>query len=685
MTKTNTRSRIVSILLVLMMLLTMVPITAVTASAAEWTTVNTYKELQDAVAAKKEYIKLGQNIDTTNLYYSGSGINASDWLTFRGQTCTLDLNGKTLTFLGKQRTLVTFMRVYEGSNLTIKDSQGNGKITGLFKDFKDEFCLIHANKSSLTLEGGTLEVSSSLYKYSDVIRSTEGSVTVKKGVKLVAPEYMGESGYALSANTYTEEGECGRINISGGEFEGYVSLGGSKSTTSNEPTVKISGGVFNKNVSLGYSTGTNFHTTYSPVVEVSGGTFYGNVEAGNWRAVSKKAGANAYDVQTQGYMPLRLIGGTFYNKLDLHKQEFDTPYYSDPVFYCVSAAVSTSIENSAIVIDGTAYTSADIYNYLKPTIKKGKAYVIIPLVLQGSESNPVRIIPNAWGIKSVTLDGNPIDYAKDWKGAVEKMDNSTAHTLKFEWYPLASALVNAGYSYDAKCEHYVSGSTAVQKTENIDANKTTWHTVTIKKGADPKVYAFDLQLNLEKNGSLVGIFTNDHIVKLVVNPAPVVVPDPTLTGNVYYTSGIVFDRPISTGTGNLPAGFDSSNLRYQWQRSTDGGSTWTNIDVATNAQYTPVAADMGDTVRIRVVVTAKGYLGEIVGAAVKVSKAANNNTPAPPTVVAQKDDSNTYTKFEITNFKSNQEYVYTSSPDNSGEWPTGGTAITSATDRKSVV
>ena len=33
MTKTNTRSRIVSILLVLMMLLTMVPITAVTASS----------------------------------------------------------------------------------------------------------------------------------------------------------------------------------------------------------------------------------------------------------------------------------------------------------------------------------------------------------------------------------------------------------------------------------------------------------------------------------------------------------------------------------------------------------------------------------------------------------------------------------------------------------------------------
>ena len=70
MTKTNTRSRIVSILLVLMMLLTMVPITAVTASAAEpeWTTVNTYEEWKAAMEQSGEtYIKLGADIDTSTL------------------------------------------------------------------------------------------------------------------------------------------------------------------------------------------------------------------------------------------------------------------------------------------------------------------------------------------------------------------------------------------------------------------------------------------------------------------------------------------------------------------------------------------------------------------------------------------------------------------------------------------
>ena len=87
---------------------------------------------------------------------------------------------------------------------------------------------------------------------------------------------------------------------------------------------------------------------------------------------------------------------------------------------------------------------------------------------------------------------------------------------------------------------------------------------------------------------------------------------------------------------------------------------------------------MGENVRIRVKVTAEGYLGEIVGAAVKVSKAANDNTPAPPAVEAQKDDSGAYKKFVISDFNSNQEYVYTTSAPTSGnEWPTG-TPISSA-------
>ena len=100
MTKTNTRSRIVSILLVLMMLLTMVPITAVTASAAEpeWTTVNTYEEWKAAMEQSGEtYIKLGADIDTSTLN-GGFGLGPIDWVRVQSDI-HLDLNGHKLTLL----------------------------------------------------------------------------------------------------------------------------------------------------------------------------------------------------------------------------------------------------------------------------------------------------------------------------------------------------------------------------------------------------------------------------------------------------------------------------------------------------------------------------------------------------------------------------------------------------------
>ena len=131
-------------------------------------------------------------------------------------------------------------------------------------------------------------------------------------------------------------------------------------------------------------------------------------------------------------------------------------------------------------------------------------------------------------------------------------------------------------------------------------------------------------------------------------------PDPTLTGNVYYTSSIVYDRPISTGTSGTP---DDAVKAYQWQRRTDGGE-WTDIEGATRGSYTPVAADMGENVRIRVKVTAEGYLGEIIGAALKVSKAANNNYPEVIKLEAVKNGAGNYTGFKITNFDSDYEYVY---------------------------
>lgn len=616
--------------------------------------VSTYEQLKTAVDKGDAKVKLVANIDTTN-ENGGAGVTQQAALTFIGDGNILDLNGYTLKLVSN--TGATFFEVLK--SLTIKDSGTGGRI-----DFKYGSNVMHrttaihvadASTANLTVESGTLSSTND----SITLIESEGNLTINGG-KFYAP-YEEGSGGTYAIHTIHQYNDNAKTIITSGEIDGVVLIQRDDSAATGTPNygdipVQIKGGTFKQHVLFRWTEKgkpSGDPTEFSPAVEIAGGIFE--------KPVNRLSGIWGEDLST------KLTGGTFKdfpNSFGLGRGgKSDHEYYSK------------SLGNSIIMRGNEIRTScywseADWF----------KIYFDV-IHFDGRESDPVTVIPNAWGMKSVTLDGNPIDYFKDWKGTVERMDNSTAHTLTFEWYPLASELVNAGYSYRAECEHYISGSTAIQQTDTIAADKTS-HTITIPAGVDPKVYSYDLKLNLQKDGSFVGIMSNEHIVKLVVNGAPVVEPDPTLEGKVYYTSSIVFDRPISTGTSSLPTGFDSSKLRHQWQRSTNGGSTWTNIDGATSGRYTPVAADMGDAVRIRVKITAEGYLGEIVGAPVKVSKAANNNYPEVVQLEAVKNSAGAYTGFKITNFDSGCEYVYSTAdtPDWSANQITSATVTGLASD-----
>ena len=652
-----------SVLLTLAMLLSLVPAMGVTASAAEpeWETVNTFEELKTAVKAKKEYIKLGKDIDT-RLLNSSVGMLEHDKLIFEGGNTVLDLNGNILKLQNKFDKVYSFLYLENGS-LTIKDSSSvkRGETSGSFGktagdcDYRTIFV---GENGSLTLEGGTFRAEGEPYPTAtEAIYCRGGSVTVKDGVT-ISQRWFHDRGYAkdLDGDGYALHiAEKSKAIIEGGTFNGCVKLSGYQDTNG---SVQINGGTFLKRVQVLYTAKEN---NSDPAVTVNGGTFKGHVYLQYW------------PWRDSLYMPYRLNGGTFYGAVNLHADKYMDKIDNPTGNPNIALGMDKCFGYSAVVTPDGTFTCFNAYTaFLK---KSPPVYIDYGMWFYGSESNPARIIPNAWGIESVTLDGKEINYAKDWKGAVERMDNSTAHTLTFKWKPLAKELSDAGYSYRATCDRYISGSTT--PTPDAISDSATEYSYTIPAGAAPKVYSFALHLNLKKGSDNIGIYSNEHIVKLVVNDAPVVEPDPTIEGKVYYTSGIVYDRPISIAASVTPAGVTKA---YRWQRSTDGGSTWTNIEGATGGRYTPVATDMGENVRIRVVVTAKGYLGKIVGAAVKVSKAANDRTPAAPTAGAQKDGSNAYTKFEITNFNSEQEYVYTTGAPTSGnEWPTGGTEIGSST------
>ena len=672
------RKQITSLLLTLAMLLSLVPTLGVTASAADDRSY-TQAEIRD-YATFATYLRSFDSRDLKlmeDINYT-VGIDDVSINVIRNQK--LDLNGHKIRIDASRRTGFENLLCIRRGEFTLYDSKGGGELAVSFPNDDKAYSIIMMSSekedepSKFTMNGGTLtklypNVTHS-YGASGCIgddyfnkpeNGKRSQITINGGTINCAYDWDRSKpllSLPVKAMPLALQLLYSNLTINGGTFNGIVwtdNLWRGEQDT--EPRVVLNGGVFNSPFVV-----EDMSRTATQMV-IDGAHFNDGFHVNN-----------KYSKNTDvGTVPqLLLKSGVFDSpdknpKLDIYNA---TAAHGDSTITKnrVILHAMKCFPNSAIKVNGKIYTSENINSLVR---SNDKGYY-----LNFNSNTPIEVIPDAWGvIESVKLDGKSIDYFKDWKGTVERMDNSKAHTLTFQWKPLATELVNAGYSYRAKCEHYISGSTAVQKTETIDANKTS-HTVTIPKGADPKVYSYDLQLNLDKNGSSVGIFTNNHIVKLVVSEAPEI---KTLTGKASYINSAVFGQPVLF-SGTITPGVYIWECQFQWQRSTDGGSTWKDIPDATDGQYIPGAADMGENVRIRVVITKNGYLGEIVSTPAKVSKAANDNTPSLPNVTAQKNADGTYTAFQISNFKSDQEYIYTTSAPTSGNgWPTGGTPITSAT------
>ena len=511
MTKTNIRKRAISILLILMVMLTMTPMTA--SADGGFVEVSTYAQLKDAVDRGDAKVKLVANIDTTN-ENGGAGLTSTTNLTFKGGGHVLDLNGHTLKLVTSVKDV--HLIAVESQDMTIKDSStsGSGKIEMEFGEnlINVQYPIYVSRMGSLTIDGGTFSSSFNFVNYIEcygsltinggtivsnstkqvnLIKCEDANLTINGG-KLQIPD-RNEHGISCGYAVYTENrfGDNCQIVITGGEIDGKVAFTRNDSSATGTPKynklpVKITGGVFKQKVYAYYSKKPSGEITeFSPAVELAGGTF---------KDVYNE------DLYSSKGLATKLTAGTF------EKSAYIVTHVSDTAM----AGYRACLGNSVILRGNECRTAYDWSPMQGFEVSPTGVYLIFGEAV---------VIPNAWGMKSVTLDTNVIDYAKDWYGTVERKDNSTAHTLTFEWYPLAQKLKDAGYSYRTKCEHYISGSTAVQQTDTIAADKTS-HTITIKKDADPKVYSYDLQLNLQKDGSSVGILVNQHIVKLVVSEAP---------------------------------------------------------------------------------------------------------------------------------------------------------------------
>ena len=504
------RKRITSLLLTLVMLLSLVPAMGVTASAAEWTTVNSFEELQTAVKDKQQYIKLGRNISTSSLN-SGVGMLTKDLLNFEGRNTVLDLNGNTLDLQTRLNDVYFFIYLAEGS-LTIKDSSStkNGKISGSFGSTTGGHLyrsISVGNNGSLTLEGGTFSANGSPHaSTTNAIYCSNGSVTVKDGVTISQPAFhdggyardLDGEGYALLTTAKS------KAIIEGGTFDGSVKLTGYQDTNG---SVQINGGTFKGVVQLMYAATEN---NPNPAVVVNKGTFEDNVYLQGW------------PWRTSLYMPHRLNGGTIYGSLDLCADDFITDKDKPEGNLNIALGLDKCFGYNAVSKHDGVFTGSNIHNAIDWKKVETTYRTDYYMVLKGDKSHPIRIIPNAWGVmKSVTLDGKEIDYFKDWMGEWKRVKNDQDHTLVFEWYPLSSDMKNAGYTYDAKYLLHRTNSSTEPTPITVDTSKNTLK-LKIEKGALPGGYSYDFRLDLKKDGGDLSSSTNQHIVMLVVDPAPVV-------------------------------------------------------------------------------------------------------------------------------------------------------------------
>jgi len=129
------------------------------------------------------------------------------------------------------------------------------------------------------------------------------------------------------------------------------------------------------------------------------------------------------------------------------------------------------------------------------------------------------------------------------------------------------------------------------------ANATAWTNISSATSATytPTIDVANLQIRASVTATAIGASTvTTASIQGFLPPQPTAIPtifDTNTVGSIITT----------TSSGTWPS--TSSGFVYQWQKSTDNGSTWTDISAATNSTYTIVSADLGSTIRLRVTVS----------------------------------------------------------------------------------
>ena len=433
-----------SLLLAVMMLVSAAPLSSVTAGAADVTVeVSTWDELKRALeyTTRCSVVKVVKDIETKSLNgHTGLHQDNIIFMTMKMDKA-LDLNGHTVNAYVKyysevgQGYLINIRD--KDARLTIRDSVGGGALIGEFnQEFYYQF--INVDGGTLVMESGTVKIlcPSKDNQYKKCAISVSSTAVFNGGEVLTQVTSPGGERVEryLSRRLQAIRGKSGSsVTINGGTFDRVVLHSAPTPENRGKYELVVNGGFFRQSIAL---------------------ILTGDVYASNFDHLPMQINDAYFMRNTDKLDQCRLvIGGklkTFYDNnwdYDIFYNDIPGATLDDALSMMDDLIPHLISENGAVftdVHDGNWYVRGNMRRW----VENGGPMMIFQNTSFGVQGSIVRVISNAYGVKEVLLDGEPMEYGE--RGYSAPQVNTTAeseHQVTFVMYPISSMLRVLGYSY----------------------------------------------------------------------------------------------------------------------------------------------------------------------------------------------------------------------------------------------
>lgn len=434
-----------SFLLAVMMLVSAVPFFPVTADAADGTVVevSTWEELKSALdyTTNCSVVKVVKDIETKDLNgHTGLHQNNIIFMTM-AMDKVLDLNGHTVNAYVKYYSEVSqgyLINIsHEDARLTIRDSVGGGALIGEFnQEFYFQF--INVSGGTLVMESGTVKMlcPSADNQYQKCAISVSGTAVFNGGevlTQVTSPGGEKEERY-LSRRLQAIRGEAGgSVTINGGTFDRVVLHSAPTPENLGKYELVVNGGFFRQSIAL---------------------ILTGDVYASNFDHLPMQIN-DAYFMRTTDKLDqCRLVLGgkmkNFYDRnwdYDIHYNDIPGATLDDAKTMMWGLVPHLISENGAVftdVHDGNWYVRGN----MRRSVENGGPTMAFQGTSLGIQGGIAKVISNAYGVKEVLLDGEPMACGE--RGFSAPQVDTTAeqeHRVSFVMYPISPMLRVLGYSY----------------------------------------------------------------------------------------------------------------------------------------------------------------------------------------------------------------------------------------------